>query len=119
MKFFILIALIAAFAVFVSADNSQRCSQKNPNVVNAIGRFCQKGDMVINSLYAWQGSISNYRNDWKAHVWIRGTCNPPQWVPQKYCFSQMYDICANGGPHGGGRGWYGTNRCQEWSIFME
>lgn len=40
----LLVTLLAAFALAV--DDGTRCSNKNPDVVNAIGQFCQNRNLV-------------------------------------------------------------------------
>lgn len=37
-------------------------------------------------------------------------------VPQKYCFSQFYEVCAKGDRYGHGEMGYGVNNCQKFNI---
>ncbi|KAK3109871.1 hypothetical protein LTR53_016417 [Teratosphaeriaceae sp. CCFEE 6253] len=114
MLFKFLATLLACLAVFATADNDlASCAGKNQGVVNAIGRFCQKTDMTVPSWWAQRGMDSP---DGRTQVHISGKCAPPQWVPQKYCFSQFWNMCAWGGHHGGSVRHYGTNNCQKWVI---
>lgn len=79
----------------------EQCAKNNPDVMNSIGIFCQKTNMVIPSTYA-----NNGQGKGGYHVGITGNCKPAQWVPQQYCFSQFYEICGNS-PDGSGTKNYG------------
>jgi hypothetical protein len=46
-------------------------------------------------------------------VKIAGPCNPAQWVPQKYCYKQFYNMCANKVKEGN----FGRNGCQKFGIY--
>jgi hypothetical protein len=46
-------------------------------------------------------------------VKIAGSCAPAQWVPQKYCFIQFYNMCAYRVRERG----YGRDGCQTWGIY--
>ncbi|CAK4034937.1 Hypothetical predicted protein [Lecanosticta acicola] len=111
MKFFL--ALFAMLAFASATDIAQQCSAKNPFVTNAIGKFCQNKALLVPSDYASRGMEGKYQY---ANVMILGTCSPPQWVPQEYCMSQLYDICAKGDKFGEGNARFGRNKCQEWRI---
>ncbi|KAK3676025.1 hypothetical protein LTR78_004217 [Recurvomyces mirabilis] len=67
-------------------SNFDACANKAPAVINAIGQFCQKTDGVVPSDWAGQGHQGPTGITW---IKILGNCNPPQWVPQEYCFSQF------------------------------
>jgi len=43
---------------------------------------------VIPSQYAKWGKDGD---NVQMHAYIMGNCNPKQWVPQKYCYSQFYE----------------------------
>ncbi|TKA34317.1 hypothetical protein B0A50_00297 [Salinomyces thailandicus] len=109
----VLFAFLAVVG-FASADDKSVCAGKNKHVMNAIDRFCQKTDIVVPSGYANSGKMSN--NGGKALVTISGGCKPPMWVPSKYCYSQMYHVCATGGKKGHGNIAYGPNGCQLFEI---
>ena len=110
-----LTALVGAACALV--DNSQLCAAKDPSVTNAIGKFCQKTNLVVPSSYA-AGGMNGYSS--KTHIRIfnsaQGGCNPAQWVPQEYCFSQFYQMCVDAGPTGSMTRRFGRNGCQNWII---
>ncbi|KAK3109872.1 hypothetical protein LTR53_016418 [Teratosphaeriaceae sp. CCFEE 6253] len=108
-----MIALLGLAASSNALSDMQLCAAKNQGGMNAIGRFCQKTDMVAPSKYASDGMWSP---DLRTHVAISGNCNPPQWIPEKYCYSQLFNMCAHGGKHGGSSHHYGNNNCQHWKI---
>ena len=89
-----LFALVFACLALAEPDQTV-CGNNHPHVQNAIGKFCQKSDIVIPSTYAKNGMKGD--NSDYAQVWIQGSCKPAQWIPQKYCFSQFYNMCATGG----------------------
>lgn len=47
-------------------------------------------------------------------------CSPPQWVPQQYCLSQFFAICATGMRDGTGHAAFGagSRKCQGWNIAL-
>lgn len=62
----LLILPLLAFAGFaIAEDDEGRCADKNPSAVNAIGKFCQKTDLVIPSTYGNNG-VDGYNR--KTHV---------------------------------------------------
>ncbi|KAK5716446.1 hypothetical protein LTR15_009337 [Elasticomyces elasticus] len=111
----ILPVLLAALGA-EAKSNRDICTDKNPSATNGIGKFCQKTDMVIPSDWAKNG-MSGYNG--KTIVHIRGKCSPAQWVPQQYCMSQFFEMCAQGGKHGGSKRNYGNNGCQKWEILYQ
>ncbi|KXT12646.1 hypothetical protein AC579_4211 [Pseudocercospora musae] len=89
------------------------CKGKNPAVFEAINKFCSKTNLVVGSTYSRNGVKSNNR---LATVRINGDCKPAQWVPQKYCKSQFYELCNRGDSNGANGARYGRNACQWWRI---
>lgn len=70
-----------------------RCRNKNKNAFNAIHKFCYgKSGIMVPSDYA---KSEKYAGNAFVKIDESSTCNPPQWVPRKYCLSQFYQICAN------------------------
>ena len=88
MKVFVPITALIGLAL--AYDEGTQCSNKDPSVVNAIGKFCQNTKMVVPSSYA-TGGMAGYSGH-KTHIRITGSCSPAQWVPQKYCLSQFYHM---------------------------
>ncbi|KAK5136093.1 hypothetical protein LTR08_004143 [Meristemomyces frigidus] len=115
MKLSLSLLALAGFAVTtVTADDGTKCSNKAPSVVNAIGKFCQKTNMVVPSKYA-TGGMMGYAGK-QTRISITGNCGPAQWVPQEYCFKQFYHMCATGTSSGTSAKRYGRNGCQTWLI---
>ena len=96
------------------ANNHDECSRIHPRVLNAIDTFCKKTDIVIPSWYGNAGAVDKDDVFW---VGITGKCKPAQWVPQKYCKSQFYDMCAHADKNGESTRHYGNGKCQEWGIY--
>nr|POE78438.1 cobalt/magnesium transport protein cora [Quercus suber] len=97
--------------------NYQRsCANKNLGVINAIGKFCQNDSIVVPSKHAGKGQQGHVDDSW-ANIQITGDCNPPQWVPSKYCLSQFQEICAKGDKDGAGSQTFGRDGCQTWTIY--
>ena len=88
MKFTLPITALLGSAL--ALDDGTKCSNKDPSVVNAIGKFCQKTNMVVPSSYA-SGGMMGYSGH-QTRISITGNCSPAQWVPQKYCLSQFYNM---------------------------
>ncbi|KAK5700287.1 hypothetical protein LTR17_023044 [Elasticomyces elasticus] len=109
----ILLPILLAALGSDAKSNRDICTDKNPSATNAIGKFCQKTDMVVPSSYASIG-MQGYNS--KTQVHIRGNCNPYQWVPQQYCMSQLFEMCAQGGKHGAKKRKFGNGGCQKWEI---
>ncbi|GAB1740503.1 hypothetical protein NU219Hw_g5606t1 [Hortaea werneckii] len=114
----LLVALLAATEV-TAKTNRDICWGKNSNVVQAIDAFCSKGNIVVPSPYAKKGGSARKKAGTRAaKVAVTGSCNPPQWVPQKYCKSQFMGMCARSqkGSFGASAKQFGRNKCQNWSI---
>ncbi|KAK4901819.1 hypothetical protein LTS10_011306 [Elasticomyces elasticus] len=108
---------MALAATAMAKTDQQKCQHKNGHAVQAIQRFCQKTDMVIPSDYARNGAHVGTGGPHDTRVHIDGSCNPWQWVPQKYCLSQLYNMCAQGDGAGSyGARFYGNNNCQTWVL---
>ena len=88
MKIFVPIMALIGFVL--AYDEGTQCSNKDPSVVNAIGKFCQKVNMVVPSNYA-SGGMAGYSGH-KTHIRITGSCSPAQWVPKTYCLTQFYHM---------------------------
>lgn len=86
----ILALAITALAAPSLATNAQNCAAKNPNINRAIAAFCNKDNLMVPTQYSENGvRVGNVA------VSIQGTCKPAQWVPEKYCKSQFYELCAS------------------------
>ncbi|KAK3723722.1 hypothetical protein LTR37_001603 [Vermiconidia calcicola] len=116
MKLLSLIAALAFATTTLAGDpmandwkNAGECAQHSPDINAAIDDFCNKGDIMVPSKYARNGKTSG-----SAHVSIKGSCSPKQWVPKTYCQAQFHAVCANGGPLGGGKKKF--NGCQKFVI---
>lgn len=125
-------AMLACLFQFAAAGDDMACSKKNGDVVNALGKFCQNSKLVgpipnptslpptnisqvVPSKYSKTGMYSDNK---KVNIWISGSCGPAQWVPQEYCFSQFYHLCATGDKYGQNHAYYGRNNCQSWHIVQ-
>ncbi|CAK4031774.1 Hypothetical predicted protein [Lecanosticta acicola] len=98
-------------AVCVAKGQPKLCgSDKHNSIQQAIGKFCQKTNIVVPSTYATNGMRGN---DGKGFVSIEGTCHPPQWVPQEYCMEQFNNMCANEEVTKK----FGRNGCQTWITY--
>ncbi|KAK3620963.1 hypothetical protein LTR56_022787 [Elasticomyces elasticus] len=82
--------VLAAASLAQAKSNRDICTDKNPSATNAIGKFCQKTDMVIPSDWAKNG-MSGYNGKTIVH----------------------------GGKHGGSKRNYGNNGCQKWEILYQ
>ncbi|KXT03318.1 hypothetical protein AC578_3997 [Pseudocercospora eumusae] len=122
MNIQIFISFFLAFIGLVSAaSNREICMKKNPRVISAIDIFCKNSGITAPSLYAntgvrWGPNGAQSPNN--LALYITGSCSPPQWIPQQYCLSQFYSICATGGPRGMGSKKYGRNGCQKWIVAI-
>ncbi|GAB7359933.1 hypothetical protein MBLNU230_g7459t1 [Neophaeotheca triangularis] len=112
--FTVLAAAFIGTDVVSAKNNYWTCMDKKNgrDAVDAINNFCkQKTDLHAPSTFASFGGISrNYE------LRVRGSCKPPQFIPRKYCYSQMFATCAKGDKYGEGFRKYGKNKCQEFSI---
>ncbi|KAK5173302.1 uncharacterized protein LTR77_001983 [Saxophila tyrrhenica] len=107
--------LVAVSATSVHGDamsndweNAGVCGSKNANANAAIEAFCSKGDIVVPSKYAQDGARRG-----NMHARITGNCGG-QWIPPEWCRAQFHQICAHGGPRGGGHRKY--NGCQLFQL---
>ncbi|KXT11232.1 hypothetical protein AC579_5559 [Pseudocercospora musae] len=122
MRLPIFISFLLAFIGLTSAaSNREICMKKNPRVISAIDMFCQNSGITAPSLYAntgvrWGPNGAQSPNN--LALYITGSCSPAQWIPQQYCLSQFYHICATGGPRGMGSKKYGRNGCQKWIVAI-
>ena len=114
--------LILTSATLTSArtntENELECTKRSPSIMYAIGRFCQKNDLVVPSDYAVTGAHGTYNDPHtRTKVYITGSCKPPQWVPQEFCFSQFKELCADSQDKTfSGVEYFGRSNCQRWHI---
>ncbi|KAK4575299.1 hypothetical protein LTR86_001152 [Recurvomyces mirabilis] len=101
-----------------NTENDKICGQRSPSIMHAIGQFCQKTDIVVPSDYAIHGAHGLYDDpNTYTHIFITANCDPPQWVPQEYCFSQFKELCANSQDKTfSGVEYFGRQDCQRWHI---
>jgi hypothetical protein len=95
-------------------EDASRCITRAPNAYKAIHKFCYGSDhIVVPSTYTDMAKF-----DGKAFVKIGGesNCDPPQWVPRKYCRENFYKLCANGKKHGVGTRRFERDKCQSFHI---
>ncbi|KAK8215078.1 hypothetical protein M8818_002088 [Zalaria obscura] len=117
MKLTAITSTLIILAPVAMASDISVCQSKSLQIVAAIEKFCSKTNMVVPSWYAHVGATVGDRS-----VWIEGaphqTCNPPQWVPQEYCRSQLFHVCAGGTKEGFGYAYYGAgnSKCQVFTI---
>lgn len=90
------------------------CGQRNPAVNKAISNFCTH-NIVVDSTA--NSAVRQYRGP-GVQLNIDGPACPSNsvWVPGQFCQAQFHYICAMGDGSGMGKGWYGTNGCQTWTI---
>jgi len=128
MKFLTISTLLAllALAALASAatdfENATKCGKRFPRINQAIDIFCGKqkdgkltNDLVVPSKYADQGVGTTSFDGHKILVAIKGSCDPPMWVPYNRCNAQFHDLCANSE---NGFNWraHGKNGCQKFVI---
>ncbi|KAF2765038.1 hypothetical protein EJ03DRAFT_355208 [Teratosphaeria nubilosa] len=113
-----LLAALLAAAPLANADAPTTCSNKNPDMANAIGKFCQAFPLYVPTLSTKEsmGIKSDHGN---SAVCIISTCDPRQYVSVSSCYSQLWDICATGNKKGHGSKEYGNKDpqgyvCQTW-----
>lgn len=124
MHFPTLALLLAAFAAvaFSAQSNEAICRAKSQRTGSlaaaAIRSYCAKTDLVANSLYAMEGKYAGpNRIGTHAFVAAKSSCpSASNWIPQKYCLQQFYEVCARGNKSGHGRGSYGVGQCQEFNL---
>lgn len=110
--------LLVALAASARADDESACAAKQPALVRAIGQFCQKPDIMVPSTYSNKPVTAQETDLQPGSAWVKitGSCNPPEWVPQVFCFSQFYSMCAQGDNVGTNTRYYGGNNCQKWQT---
>ena len=79
--------IFIALTSFASAGAHEKCLEKAPSVVKAIEVFCSKRDLMVPSNYAMSGATDSLPP--RRFVQITGPCKPKQWIPPKYCKSQL------------------------------
>ncbi|PNS19531.1 hypothetical protein CAC42_7375 [Sphaceloma murrayae] len=117
MSFILCAALAAAHPFSFSFGDPARmvCVWKNPQLVQAIDEFCKNPKIVVPSSYGANGKINGNNVAW---IWPQGDC-PSAYVPQQYCYSQFYSVCAKGNAKGYGKGFFGRpgeKACQVWLL---
>ncbi|TKA44987.1 hypothetical protein B0A54_03279 [Friedmanniomyces endolithicus] len=103
---------LAALATATSDQDACTAQHGGKHAVQAIQAFCAKTDMVVPSSYAQTGhSVVN------ARVFISSNCSPAEWVPQYWCLTQFYSLCAAGDfIDGSTSGRYGKGGCQYFEL---
>lgn len=103
-----LLALLALIT-FVSAasdwQNAVKCGQRFPEINAAFEFFCRnphngairspQGGMMIPSPWAQEGVGHTGRRGNRFRVAVESSCSPAQYLPYKYCMSQLQAMCAN------------------------
>lgn len=86
----------------------------------AIQQFCNLFNIYVPSSYA----IGGYKYKSKK-VSIKNKCGKkmnsrPQWVPQEWCYRQMYWTCNSGADKSGNkRRRFGPGNCQEFRVYSK
>ncbi|TKA79688.1 hypothetical protein B0A55_04072 [Friedmanniomyces simplex] len=109
-----LIKLITLAAVATATSDQDKCTAKRggKHAVQAIQALCAKTDMVVPSTYAQNGHTVS-----SAHAFISSNCSPAEWVPQYWCLTQFYAMCANNDFIGGSTSQrYGNGGCQYFEL---
>ncbi|KAK4500599.1 hypothetical protein PRZ48_008788 [Zasmidium cellare] len=96
-----------------AADLATTCRHKIAYLPANINKFCSQ-DFTVPSDYARNGLNWGPINDGRMRV--TGPCSPAQPVSKDVCVRQMLEVCASGGPKGGGTRYFGRNGCQAWTI---
>lgn len=95
----------------VSGARAAVCKAKNNDAYHAINKFCNgKTGIMVPSAYAKK---EKYHGNAFVKIGGESFCNPPQWVPRKWCLTQFYKVCAN---KKWGKGHFGRNKCQSFHI---
>ncbi|KAI7190067.1 amidase signature enzyme [Hortaea werneckii] len=114
-----LLAATSSAALTPKQRCQQKCNATRSGVCVAIPRFCSKKDLTANSPYSMRGAWSERNGKGiGTHVFVAPKNHCPygsDWIPQKYCLSQFYEVCAKGDKYGHGVGSYGRNDCQEFN----
>lgn len=109
------------------AQNQATCTKRFPLIAEAIDSFCNRTDdkagqhytdnIIVPSPYADQGFKFTKWDGTPGWVHVKGTCNPPQWLPRQWCNAQFCDLCANTkDPRGWNTRKYGQDGCQTFLI---
>lgn len=112
-----LLPLFALATGFPMADNKAACAAKNGELMDTIQAFCGgTTNMVVPSDYAGNDKGGAFSADEHSFIYINGPDCDKESVPQNVCFNNFYDMCAQGGKHGGSTASYGLGGCQKWTI---
>ena len=120
----LLTALTSLPSATLALTNQQICQNKcntyRAGPCSATAQFCFKTDIVANSNYAMQGSFSARNGQGiGTHAFVAAKSSCPKtnnWIPQKYCFSQFYEVCAKGDRYGHGAQAFAEGDCQEFNL---
>ncbi|KAH0373102.1 hypothetical protein KCU65_g577, partial [Aureobasidium melanogenum] len=91
-------------------NNRNRCLQKDPRVVAAIGVFCNR-NFYSGHAYAAQGISFE-----GVALGVGTSCAYGTFIPQVWCEAQMLETCAMGNNKGRGNRGY-DNGCQHFWII--
>lgn len=117
----LLFALLATISLAAQSNESicRGKSQRTGSLAAAsIRAFCAKQDLRANEVYAMTGKYAG-PNRIGTHAFVAAKSKCPSgsdWIPQKYCLSQFYEVCAQGDQSGHGRRSYGVGACQEFNL---
>ena len=117
----LLLALLTTLSLAAQSPESlcRAKSQRTGSLAAAsIRALCAKTDLVANSPWAMQGAYAGPNQiGTHAFVAVKNHCpDGSNWIPQRYCLSQFYEICARGDKYGHGVGRYGRGGCQEFNL---
>jgi len=90
-------------------QNELQCARKDVRMLGTINQFCNT-NVYTGGQYAANGVAS-----WGVRVGIGASCKWGTYVPQVWCQSQMYEVCAWGGNKGRGERKY-DGGCQHFWI---
>lgn len=117
------LTLVSWASAASSFENATKCGARFPRINIAIEAFCRhsktdvNNSMMIPSEYARQGIGSTGKRGNRFIVRVEGNCNPPQWLPYKWCVAQFQEMCANAkNPWGYHTQNFGNNGCQKFII---
>ncbi|KAK3072114.1 hypothetical protein LTR53_007422 [Teratosphaeriaceae sp. CCFEE 6253] len=113
-KLVAMLFMTSSFTRVQAVADSVTCILKQPDIYLAILDFCYttNDDLVVPSAYAAAGAY--HGNKW---VGIPGNCDPPQWVPDHFCVSQMFEVCARAPASGVNHMTWGNDNCQTFTTF--
>ncbi|KAF2720310.1 hypothetical protein K431DRAFT_313492 [Polychaeton citri CBS 116435] len=97
-------------------SNAFNCASRSRAVNEAIIAFCYGGAFAANSVVVPSTFATNGLESGTVHLQIVGHCDPPQWVPAKWCAPQFHAICAHSKELGFGSQRFGDGACQQWII---